>query len=79
MEKSYFDSKSNVISKTLNLSNNYWLYSRKAKKNYENYVYENLQNYNPTNKRRALIAFDDMITDMESSEKIKSYRCRIVF
>ena len=32
MEKSYFDSKSNVISKTLNLSNNYWLYSRKAKK-----------------------------------------------
>ena len=30
MDKSYFDNKSNVI--TLNLSNNYCLYSQKAKK-----------------------------------------------
>ena len=33
----------------------------------QNYVYENLQNYDPTNKRRVLIAFYDMITDMESN------------
>ena len=36
-------------------------------------VYENLKDYNPTKKRRVLIVFDDMIADMESSKKIKSY------
>ena len=36
-------------------------------------VYENLKDYNPTKKRRVLIGFDDMIADMESSKKIKSY------
>ena len=33
-------------------------------------VYENLKDYNPTKKRRVLIAFDNMIGDMESSKKI---------
>ena len=33
-------------------------------------VYENLENCNPTKKRRVLIAFDDMIADMESTKKI---------
>ena len=36
-------------------------------------VHENLKNYNPTKKRRVLIVFDDMIADMESNKKIKSY------
>ena len=30
-------------------------------------IYENLEDYNPTKKRRVLIAFDDMIPDMESN------------
>ena len=29
-------------------------------------VYENLEDYNSTKKRRVLIVFDDMIADMES-------------
>ena len=33
-------------------------------------VYENLEDYNPTNKRRVLIVFNDMITDMESNRKL---------
>ena len=36
-------------------------------------VYENLEVYNPKKKRRVLIAFDDMIADMESNKKNKSY------
>ena len=32
------------------------------------YVYENLENYNPTKKRRVLIVFDGMIADMESNK-----------
>ena len=34
------------------------------------YVYENLEDYNPTKKRRVLIVFDDMIADMESNKKL---------
>ena len=33
-------------------------------------VYENLEEYNPMKKRRALIVFDDMIVDMESNKKL---------
>ena len=33
-------------------------------------VYENLEEYGPTKKRRVLIVFDDMIADMESNIKI---------
>ena len=31
-------------------------------------VYENLEDYNPTKKRRVLIVFDYMIADMESNK-----------
>ena len=33
-------------------------------------VYENLEDYNRTKKRRVLIVFDDMIGDMESDKKL---------
>ena len=33
---------------------------------------ENLEDYNPTKKRRVLIAFDDMIADMKSKKKKSS-------
>ena len=33
-------------------------------------VYENLEGYNPTKKRRVLIVFDNMIADMESNQKL---------
>ena len=33
-------------------------------------LYENLEGYNPTKKRRVLIVFDDMIVDMESNKKL---------
>ena len=36
-------------------------------------VYENLEDCNPTKKRRVLIVFDDMIRWYESNKKIKSY------
>ena len=32
-------------------------------------VYEHLEDYNSTKKKRALIVFDDMIADMESKKK----------
>ena len=32
-------------------------------------VYENLDDYNQTKKRRVLIVFDDMVADMESNKK----------
>ena len=33
-------------------------------------VYENLEDYNPTKKRRVLPVFDDMTVDIESNEKL---------
>ena len=33
-------------------------------------VYENLEDYDPTKKRRVLIVFDSMIADIESNKKI---------
>ena len=33
-------------------------------------VYENLAENNPIKKRKVLIVFDDMITDMESNKKL---------
>ena len=33
-------------------------------------VHEHLEGYNPAQKRRVLIMFDDMIADMESNKKI---------
>ena len=35
-----------------------------------NDVYENLEDYNPTKKRKLFIVFDDMIADIESNEKL---------
>ena len=32
-------------------------------------VYENLEDYNPTKKRKVLIVFDDMVADMESDKQ----------
>ena len=43
------------------------------------YVYENLEDHNPTKKRKVLIVFDDIIVGMESNEKIKPYSHGIVF
>ena len=34
------------------------------------YVYENLEDHNPTKKRKVLIVFDDIIVGMESNEKL---------
>ena len=33
-------------------------------------VYENLEDYNPIKKRRVLLVFDGMITDMESNKEL---------
>ena len=33
-------------------------------------VYENLEDYNPTKKRRVLVVFDDMILDMQSNKNL---------
>ena len=33
-------------------------------------VYEKLEGYNPTKKRRVLIVFDNMTADMESNKKL---------
>ena len=35
-------------------------------------VYKNLEDYNPTKKRRVLIAFDDTIADMKSNKNLSS-------
>ena len=33
-------------------------------------VYENLEDYNPTKKRKVLIMFDDMIVDIEANKQL---------
>ena len=33
---------------------------------------ENVEDYNPTNERRALIVFDNMTADMESNKKLST-------
>ena len=42
-------------------------------------VYENLEDYNPTNKRRVLIVFDDMIADMEPNKKLSPIVTEFLF
>ena len=45
-------------------------------------VYENIDDYNPTRKRKILIVFDDMIADIMSNKKFQAVvkelfiRCR---
>ena len=34
-------------------------------------VYENIDDYNPSRKRKILIVFDDMIADIMTNKKIK--------
>ena len=34
-------------------------------------VYENIDDYNPSRKRKILIAFDDMIADIKSNKKFR--------
>ena len=47
-----------------------------------NDVYENINDYNPLRKRKKLIAFDDMISDIMSNKKVQAtvkelfIRCR---
>ena len=36
-------------------------------------VYENLEEYNPTKKRKVLIVFDKMIADIEANKKIEFF------
>ena len=38
-------------------------------------VYEDLEDYNPTKKRRVLIVFDDMIANIESSKTLLLLNC----
>ena len=33
-------------------------------------VYTNLEDYNPTKKRRVIVVFDDMVVDMDSNKKL---------
>ena len=45
-------------------------------------IYENIDDYNPTRKRKILISFDDMIADITSNKKFQAIikylfiRCR---
>ena len=63
-----------VVIKTLKNSKEFTDYSQTI-----DYVYENLEDHNPTKKRKVLIVFDDIIVGMESNEKIKPYSHGIVF
>ena len=36
-------------------------------------VYENLEDYDPTKKRRVSILFDDMVADMKSNKDLKLF------
>ena len=42
-------------------------------------VYENLEDYNPTMKRAVLIAFDDMITEMELLLRGRKFNISLVY
>ena len=35
-------------------------------------VYENINDYNPSRKRKILIVFDDMITDIMANKKFQA-------
>ena len=36
------------------------------------YVYENINDYNPRRKRKILIVFDDMIADVKGNKKLQA-------
>ena len=35
-------------------------------------VYDNLEDYNPTKKKKVLIVFDDMVANIEANKKLSS-------
>ena len=37
-------------------------------------IYENLEDYDPTEEKRVLTVFDDMISDMESNKKLLNFK-----
>ena len=43
----------------------YWLFTKSDNS------FENLEDYNPANKRKVLIVFDDLITDVEANKKLR--------
>ena len=57
------------------------LNDRKAFMEYSNDlldVYKNVGNYNPDKKRKALIVFDDLITDMINNKKLNSMLTELI-
>ena len=57
------------------------LNDRKAFMEYSNDlldVYKNVENYNPDKKRKALIVFDDLITDMINNKKLNSMLTELI-
>ena len=42
-------------------------------------VYENINDYNPSRKRKILIVFDDMIADIMKNKKFHSHNQIIVY
>ena len=42
-------------------------------------VYKNIDDYNPNRKRKILIAFDDMITDIMTNKKNSSHNQRTIY
>ena len=71
--KKLFESKHQLL---VNGKEEVWIKTLKTSKVFIDYskaiydIYENLEHYNPTEKRRVLIVFDDMIADMESNKKL---------
>ena len=41
-------------------------------------IYKNIEEYNPNNKRKTLIVFDDMIGDMLSNKKTYSMVTKLI-
>ena len=60
-------------------------YSNQSIKAFTNYsqtigdAYENLEDHNPTKKRRVLIVFDDMVEDIESNERLSPLVTELFF
>ena len=42
-------------------------------------VYENINDYNPSRKRKILIVFDEMIADIMTNKEFKTINQRIVY
>ena len=42
-------------------------------------VYQNINDYNPIRKRKKLIVFDDMISDIMTKKKISSHNQKTVY